>query len=195
MKIAVIDYGAGNVFSVVKACQRCGITPVVTSDISVLEKSDKIIFPGVGHAATALKFLKQHHIFDFIKNCKKPFLGICLGMQLLGSDLEEAGELGLNIIPQRVKKFLPGKLIPHIGWNSLSSCRGLLFLKVNPETDFYFVHSYYMEPGGHTSAYCQYEEEAISAAVEKENFFGVQFHPEKSGPAGEQILKNFFYRV
>jgi imidazole glycerol-phosphate synthase subunit HisH len=152
--------------------------------------ADKLIFPGVGHAGPAMAFLRQSGIDKAIRNYNKPLLGICLGMQLMGSHSEEGNTSGLAVFPEKVKRFAPGVKIPHMGWNQINNPTGVLFTDIPAGTHFYFIHSYFMETGTHTVATCHYQQ-AFSAAAACENFFGVQFHPEKSGEAGMQVLKNF----
>ncbi|MCX8081249.1 MAG: imidazole glycerol phosphate synthase subunit HisH [Bacteroidia bacterium] len=191
MKVGIIDYGAGNVYSVRKALERCGVVPFVSANAEELSRADKIIFPGVGHALSALQKLEQQNLISFIQEYRKPFLGICLGMQLMGSFLEEAGKPGLNLLDAEVKKFYDVPVIPHMGWNAVYDLKGSLFKGIPENTDFYFVHSYAMVPGKHTSALCCYEKTFFTAAVEVHNFMGVQFHPEKSGKWGLVLLNNF----
>jgi len=192
MNIAIIDYKAGNTCSVQFALERLGFQPILTNDSAVLEKADKVIFPGVGAAAVTMEFLKESGLDQVIKNLKQPVLGICLGMQLLCAFSEEGNVETLGIFPQRVKAFDPKKQlkVPHMGWNRLS-CEPVDLLEGVQDLDYaYFVHSYYVEMSPYTIASCDYGL-PFSAALQKDNFYATQFHPEKSGSVGEQILKNF----
>lgn len=191
MIVGIIDYGAGNVFSVQKALERLGVNVLISSDIQALSTADRLIFPGVGHASTALEKLEQHNLISFIKNYRRPFLGICLGMQMMGRFLEEAGKAGLGLVNANVIKFKENKVIPHIGWNEVYDLNGVLFKDIPNYSDFYFVHSYYMIKNPSAIALCKYEDEFFSAAIQINNFYGVQFHPEKSGHWGARVLENF----
>jgi len=190
--IAVIQYNAGNVQSVLFALQRIGVEAVLTSDPQLIRSASKVIFPGVGEASTTMGFLKESGLDKVIRTLTQPVLGICLGMQLLCRHSEENNVDCLGIIPQEVRLFRPknGEKVPHTGWNSLHlSANSWL----NPEmenTFVYFVHSYYVEEGPYTSATADYIL-PFSAALQKDNFFATQFHPEKSGPVGQQILEKF----
>jgi imidazole glycerol-phosphate synthase subunit HisH len=192
MEVAVIDYEAGNVQSVLYALQRLGVTATVTDDAAVLQTADKVIFPGVGHAGAAMQSLRQKGLDTVIKNLQQPVLGICVGMQLLCRHSEEEDTEGLGIIDAAVKKFVPvdGLKVPQMGWNTIEALRGPLFAGIPNETYVYYVHSYYVELGNHTSAQTRYCV-PYSAAVQQDNFYGVQFHTEKSATAGQQILQNF----
>ena len=194
MKIAVIDYNSGNIASISNALKTLNVDFFVTQDAEEINKADKIIFPGVGHAANAMKNLKELNLLKTIKNLKKPFLGICLGMQILCNSSEEGDTKCLEIFDIDVKKFQSTELpVPHMGWNNVKFKDSLLFKNIPQNTDFYFVHSYYLplsSSSSRSSATCNYIQE-FSAAVQKENFYAVQFHPEKSGSRGLQLLKNF----
>lgn len=190
MKLVIIDYGAGNVQSVKYALNRLGIEAVLSKDIEVIQSADKLIFPGVGAAGSAMEELKQNKLDQLIPNLTQPIFGICLGMQLMCSFSEEANTNCLDIIPVQVKKFIGTEKIPHMGWNNLNSVKTSLFQNFNPENQVYFVHSYYVPLNEFTIAECDYIL-PFSAAVQKNNFYACQFHPEKSGDIGEQILKNF----
>lgn len=189
--MGIIDYGAGNVFSVQKALERLGVNVLISSDSQALSSADRLIFPGVGHASSALEKLEQNNLIPFIKNYRRPFLGICLGMQLMGSFMEEAARGGLSLVNADVIKFKANKIIPHIGWNDIYDSDGVLFEDIPNHTDFYFVHSYYMVTNSSATALCKYEDEIFTAAIRKDNFYGVQFHPEKSGRWGAKVLENF----
>lgn len=192
MDIAVIDYEAGNVQSVLYALQRLGVTAIVTAEADILQSADKVIFPGVGHAGAAMLSLQQKGLDKVIKNLQQPVLGICVGMQLLCRHSEEDNTEGLGIIDAVVKKFEPIEelKVPQMGWNTIQAMRGPLFTGIANESYVYYVHSYYVELGRHTSALTEYGL-LYSAAVREGNFYGVQFHTEKSALVGQQILQNF----
>ncbi len=204
MKIVIIDYKAGNIRSVDFALQRLGINAVVSADKEILRSADKIIFPGVGHAESAMQHLKNAELDTFIPTLKQPVLGICLGMQLLCSHTEEGNTKGLGIFDVKVKEFKPTNLadkVPHMGWNTTENLKGKLFdsnlfNKVNnlSQSQFYFVHTYYAELCQDTVASCDYIL-PFSAALQKDNFYAAQFHPEKSAEAGEELLKNFLFGI
>lgn len=196
MEIVIIKYNAGNVQSVLNALNRIGYKAKLTDDPKVLKSADRVIFPGVGEASTAMKYLKEKELDIVIKSLHQPVLGICLGMQLLGAHSEENNTTCLNIISGRVKK-IPNKIgqnerlkVPHVGWNNVVHNQQGLFCKIIPDAFFYFVHSYALELSECTIACTEYGHE-FSSAVQSNNFFGVQFHPEKSAAVGEQLLKNF----
>lgn len=188
--IAILKYNAGNTTSVENAIKQLGFEIVVTDDIPTLEKAEKIIFPGVGEASTAMKHLREKGLDIFLKNLKKPVLGICLGMQLLCEHTEEGDTEGLGIFPLKVRKFPPQGIIPHTGWNNFSLVKGSLFEGISTDDDVYFVHSYCAEIGENTVAVTDYIV-PFSSALQKNNFYGIQFHPEKSAIIGNKILKNF----
>lgn len=188
--IAVIDYASGNVKSVENAVQKLGFETVVTSDEATIRNAEKVIFPGVGEASTAMENLKLNQLDILIPTLTQPFLGICLGQQLLCGHSEEGNTTGLGIFDSTVKKFHLGFTVPHMGWNSLSGKQGQMFDGIKEEEDFYFVHSYYCTLGPDTTSVCDYIT-PFSATMQRNNFFGTQFHPEKSGSAGSMILKNF----
>jgi len=190
--IAIIDYNAGNVQSVLFALERLGIEAVLTADHAQIRQAEKVIFPGVGEASTTMAFLRERGLDTLIRELTQPVLGICLGMQLLCSYSEENDTPCLGIIPQKVRRFQPthGEKVPHMGWNTLKVTPGGLF---TPDLDgqyVYFVHSYYVEIGPYTTAETNYIQ-PFSAALQKDNFYATQFHPEKSGSVGEQILRHF----
>ena len=188
--IAIIDYNAGNISSVQNALERLGYESVITRDKDEILRADKVILPGVGEASTAMKYLKKYELDTFIKDIKQPFLGICLGMQLMCTSSEEGTTDCLGIFNAKVKLFPPKEKVPHIGWNSLYELKGDLFKEMSAPEDVYFVHSFYAELCEETSAECNYIF-PFSAALQKDNFYATQFHPEKSATVGEQILKNF----
>jgi len=192
MKVAIIDYNAGNVRSVLFAMERIGVDAVLTSDHEQIREAQKVIFPGVGEASTTMAYLKDHGLDELIRGLRQPVLGICLGMQLLCEYSEENDTPCLGIIPQNVVRFRPhhGEKVPHMGWNSISNLSNGLFDAALEEQFVYFVHSYYVEMGPYTTAVTNYAQ-PFSAALQKDNFYATQFHPEKSGKIGEKILKNF----
>ena len=195
--ITILDSGAANVRSLQNALNRLGITNQISADIDVLEQSDKIIFPGVGHATEVMKNLRDRGLDTWIKNTTKPFLGICLGMQVLFESSAEGDTPCLGIIPGKVVKFAPTKKVPLIGWNAIQSPlkrgnqKGVNNLLLTPNAYFYFVHSYFAPVSDYTIATSQYQDETFTAMVQKDNFLGTQFHPEKSGEAGERLLREF----
>jgi len=188
--IAIIKYNAGNIRSVGNALQRLGYDHVITDDKDEILKADKVIFPGVGEAGMAMKYLRQKRIDRLLLSLKQPVLGICLGLQLMCRRSEESDTGCLGIFDADVKLFPKTGIIPHMGWNNLTSINGDLLRGVSAEDDVYFVHSYYAEISSCTTAVCNYLL-PFSAAMQKDNFYATQFHPEKSSAAGEQILKNF----
>lgn len=188
--VAIIDYDAGNIQSVLFALERLGINAVFTDDPEIIKSAKKVIFPGVGHATPALNALKEKGLDKLIPQLKQPVLGICLGMQLMCRFSEENNEKALGIFDVDVKKFSTSEKIPHMGWNSIKASGNLLFKGINPNTYVYFVHSYYADLGKETITTTEYGI-PFSSALQKDNFYGCQFHPEKSGEAGQKILKNF----
>ncbi len=191
MNVAIVKYNAGNATSVCIALQRLGVEPMISDDRSVLASADKVIFPGVGEASAAMRYLREHGLDESIRSVRRPFLGICLGMQLLCESSEESATECLGVIPNRVLKFPSNGLkVPQIGWNTVSGLRSALFDGIDEGTYFYFVHGYYVEPGIDTIANAEYGV-AFSAAINRANFYGVQFHPERSGQAGRRVLENF----
>ncbi len=191
--IAIIDYNAGNVQSVWFALERLGVKAILTNDPQKIKAAEKVIFPGVGEASTTMAFLKNQGLDVLIKQLEQPVLGICLGMQLLCQHSEENDTPCLGIIPQEVRRFRPehGEKVPHMGWNTLQVGPGnALFSPALDGSYVYFVHSYYVEEGPYTTATTEYIL-PFSAAVQKDNFYATQFHPEKSGVVGEQVLRNF----
>lgn len=190
--IAIIDYNAGNVRSVLFAMERLGVDAVLTADHEQIRSADKVIFPGVGEARNTMQFLRKEGLDDLIKSLTQPVFGICLGMQLLCAHSEEYNTDCLGIIPQQVRLFQPekGEKVPHMGWNSIHELSNGIFQAELEEKHAYFVHSYYVEVGPYTTATSQYIH-PFSAALQKNNFYATQFHPEKSGAVGEAILKGF----
>jgi glutamine amidotransferase len=190
MKIAVIRYNAGNIHSVRIALQRLGVDPIVTGDTNIIRSADKIIFPGVGEASSAMAFIRAKGIAELLPGLRQPVLGICLGMQLMCKYSEENDTECLGIFQSAVKKFPPRNKVPHMGWNTISGLKSNLFKGITTDVYVYFVHSYYAEKSANSTAVSEYIL-PFSAALQKNNFNAVQFHPEKSGPVGERILRNF----
>jgi len=193
MDLVIIKYNAGNIQSVLYALERIGVNAVVTDDVEQIKRAGKVIFPGVGEASSAMRYLKEHKLDTVIKNLQQPVLGICLGMQLMCAYSEENDTTCLGIFDEHVKKFTPtnGELkVPQIGWNNIFNLKTKLFSDLPDNSYCYFVHGYYAALGEHTIATTDYVQ-PYSSALQRDNFYGVQFHPEKSAKAGEQILKNF----
>ncbi|MBQ8009531.1 MAG: imidazole glycerol phosphate synthase subunit HisH [Bacteroidaceae bacterium] len=202
MRIAIIDYNAGNIRSVENALRRLGVEPVITADKQLISEADKVIFPGVGEAATTMSFLRHENMDTLIKGLKQPVLGICLGMQLMCKHSEEGDTNCLGIFDAEVRQFVSQRhedKVPHMGWNTLYDMKAdnygkSLFMDVAEEAYVYFVHSYYVPVGDYTAATTDYIL-PFSAAIQQDNFYATQFHPEKSGSVGEQILKNFLFKI
>ncbi|HOY41894.1 MAG TPA: imidazole glycerol phosphate synthase subunit HisH [Chitinophagales bacterium] len=193
MNIAIIKYNAGNTKSVEHALHRLGIQPVITDDAEQIQQADKVIFPGVGHAEATMQHLRELKLDKVIKELKQPVLGICLGQQLMCKHSEEGNTDCLDIFPIMVKKFETADLqykIPQIGWNNLTDLKSPLFNKINEQSFVYFVHSYYCENSEYSIATCNYIL-PFAAALQKDNFYAVQFHPEKSADVGNKIIENF----
>jgi len=198
MKLAIIKYNAGNIRSVLYALERIGHSAIVTDDAAEIRSADKVIFPGVGEASTAMNYLRERNLDKLIYSLTQPVLGICLGMQLMCRYSEENDTQCLGIFDEDVLKFknqnpiaIGSKVkIPQIGWNNIYDLKTDLFKNVPENSYCYFVHGYYAAKGEHTIAITNYVQ-PYSSALHKDNFYGVQFHPEKSAGAGEQILKNF----
>jgi imidazole glycerol-phosphate synthase subunit HisH len=188
--IAIIKYNGGNVNSVQNALNRLNVDSIITNDFEIIKKADKVIFPGVGEASSAMKFLKEKKMDLLIPTLKQPVLGICLGMQLMCKSNEEGNTDGMGIFDIEVKRFPPKDLIPHMGWNALSDFKSSIFSGIEEKSDVYFVHSYYCELSEFTTSVCDYIL-PFSASLQKDNFFATQFHPEKSGKTGSEILNNF----
>jgi glutamine amidotransferase len=193
MNITIVQYNAGNIQSVLFALERLGVTATVTDDLSMIQAADKVIFPGVGEASTAMAYLKARNLDQLIVSLKQPVLGICLGMQLMCKHSAENDTNCLGIFEEQVMAFKATEnttKVPQIGWNTISNLKTELFNDI-PENSFaYFVHGYYAELGDNTIATTDYIQ-PYSSALQKNNFFGVQFHPEKSASVGEQIIQNF----
>lgn len=188
--IAIIKYNAGNIQSVKNALKRLGYDSVITDNKETILSSDKVIFPGVGEASTAMQYLKEKGLDEVIKSIPQPFLGICLGLQLMCKSTEEGNTQCLGIFDTKVKLFPPEEKVPHMGWNNFETIKGKLFNRIDKNDDVYYVHSYYAQNCDVAIATCNYIV-PFSTALQKDNFYATQFHPEKSAGIGEQILKNF----
>ena len=188
--LVIIDYGAGNIRSLSYALQRMGADPVLSSDPERIKAAKKLIFPGVGAAASAMAALKSRGLHGLIPQLKQPLLGICLGMQILCQHSEEGHTPGLGVFEEQVIRFTGVPKVPHMGWNQIKGLSSPLFAGLEEGSYQYFVHSYFVGKGPDTLATCRYGSD-FSAALHKDNFYAVQFHPEKSGEAGARILKNF----
>jgi glutamine amidotransferase len=191
--LTIIKYNAGNIQSVLYALERIGVSATVTDDHEQIRNADKVIFPGVGEASSAMRYLKERGLDEVLVNLKQPVLGICLGMQLMCSYSEENDTQCLGIFDEKVKKFISNGRdykIPQIGWNNIYDLKTPLFNGLNERSYCYFVHGYYAALGNHSIATTNYIL-PYSSGLHKNNFYGVQFHPEKSADAGEQILRNF----
>jgi len=190
MDLRIVNYGAGNIKSIQFAFQRLGFNAVLTFDADEILKADKVIFPGVGEASSAMKMLKKSGLDGLIPKFKQPVLGICLGMQLMCNYTEEGDTNGLGIFHTDVKRFSNKVKVPQMGWNTVKNLKSDLFKNIDEGDYMYLVHSYYAENCKESIATSDYEIEYASA-LENDNFFGVQFHPEKSGKAGARLLQNF----
>ena len=198
MQTAIIKYNAGNIQSVLYALERIGVEAIVTDDPEKITSADKVIFPGVGEASTAMNYLRERGLDKLIASLKQPVLGICLGMQLMCSWSEENDTNCLGIFEEKVQRFRNTNAdqfkIPQIGWNTVHNLKSDLFAGIEENSFVYLVHSYYASLGEHTIATTDYVQ-PFSAALNRDNFYGVQFHPEKSAAAGEQLLKNFIEKI
>ena len=193
MKLVIIQYNAGNIQSVLYALERLDVQARVTDNVELIQSADKVIFPGVGEASTAMHYLKERGLDNVIVNLKQPVFGICLGMQLMCAYSEENKTSCLGIFEEQVKLFKPTDAtikVPQIGWNTISNLKTDLFKGVTEESYAYFVHGYYAAIGNRTIGTTNYVQ-PYSCALNKDNFYGVQFHPEKSAKVGEQIIQNF----
>ncbi len=190
MKIVIINYGAGNIQSIIFAIERLGFYAVLSNDPAEIKAADKVIFPGVGEASYAMKMLKESGLDALIPTLTQPVLGICLGMQLMCKHTQEGDTTGLGIFDVDVIKFTPKVKVPQMGWNTIYNLKSDLFKEVSEKEYMYLVHSFYAPICEETIATTDYEVE-YSSALENGNFYGTQFHPEKSGDVGEQILGNF----
>lgn len=193
MKVAVVKYNAGNIFSVLHTLSRLGVEPTLTDDVRTLQEADRIIFPGQGEASGAMAYLREQHLDEVITRLTQPFLGICIGQQLMCRHSEEGDVDCLGLFPLDVKRFQPSEQsekVPHMGWNQLYDLKTPL-MKGLSERDFaYFVHSFYVPMSEFTIATTDYIH-PFSAALHRDNFYATQFHPEKSGDVGERIIRNF----
>ena len=194
MNIVIIDYGAGNVKSVQFALERLGFKSTCSNDPEVIKKADKVIFPGVGEAKSAMNEIKKFGLDKLIPTLKQPVLGICLGMQLMCEHSEENDTACLGIFPLKVKEFKVDLKVPHIGWNQIDQLGSHLFNNIEKSSYVYYVHSYYVPENDYSIANTEYEIK-YSGAIQMDNFYACQFHPEKSGSIGEQILMNFIKAV
>ena len=191
MKLVIINYGAGNIKSLQFAFKRLGVEAILSNDTETIKKADKVIFPGVGEASSAMKKLKETGLHKLIPTLKQPVLGICLGMQLMCNYTEEGQTEGLGIFDVDVLKFDSALVkVPQIGWNTITNLKSELFQQVSEHSFMYLVHSYYAPISIETVSTSEYHIQ-YSSALQKDNFYGVQFHPEKSSNDGEQLLKNF----
>ncbi|WP_276894311.1 imidazole glycerol phosphate synthase subunit HisH [Hallella bergensis] len=193
MEVAIINYNAGNIFSVVHALRRLGVEPEITDDPEKLQKADRVLFPGQGNAQTTMHHLRTHGLDQVIRDLRQPVLGICVGQQLMCRHSEEGDVDCMGIFPVDVKRFRPTRheeKVPAMGWNALRSPKGALFNGIQESDYVYFVHSFYVTICDFTTAETDYIL-PYSAALHKDNFWATQFHPEKSGKVGEQIIANF----
>lgn len=192
MNIVIVKYNAGNIQSVLYALERIGIAAEVTDDTEKIQQADKVIFPGVGEASTAMNYLRERNLDQLLISLKQPVLGICLGMQLMCSSSEEGDTTCMGIFEEKVKKFIKVDdfKVPQIGWNDIYDLKTPLFKGISEHSYVYLVHSYYASLGEHTIATTNYIS-PYSTALHRDNFYGVQFHPEKSAEVGSVLLKNF----
>ncbi|MFN4363806.1 imidazole glycerol phosphate synthase subunit HisH [Chryseobacterium hispalense] len=188
--IAIIKYNGGNVSSVQNSLNRLNVESVVTDDFHLIRKADKVIFPGVGEASSTMKLLKEKGLDQLIPTLKQPVLGVCLGMQLMCKNNEEGNTVGMGIFDIDVKKFPAKNIVPHMGWNTISDFKSGIFSGIEENSDVYFVHSFYCELSENTTSVCDYIL-PFSASLQKDNFYAMQFHPEKSGDIGSRLLENF----
>jgi glutamine amidotransferase len=195
LKVVIIKYNAGNVASVQFALKRLGVDAIISDDVNEITSADRVIFPGVGEASSALRALTNAGLDRVIVGLKQPVLGVCLGMQLLCSDSEEGNTKGLGVFDTSVRRIDSGVLsctekIPHVGWNEIAQLKSRLFSGINENAFVYYVHGFCADVCEQSNAITNYVR-PFSAGLEKNNFYGVQFHPEKSGSTGEQIIRNF----
>ncbi len=190
MKISIIKYNAGNITSVAFALQRLGINPFITDEPEIIRSSDKVIFPGVSEASTTMNYLRLRKLNQLLPSLYQPVLGICLGMQLMCNYSMEGNTPCIGIFDELIEKFPAKEKIPHVGWNTISNLKGDLFKDIPDESYVYFVHSYFANESQYTIADSNYIK-PFTAAMQKDNFYATQFHPERSGKIGDLILKNF----
>ena len=192
MTLAIIKYNAGNIQSVLNALERLGVNAEVTDDPGKIMSAGKVIFPGVGEASSAMRSLKENNLHNIIRELQQPVLGICVGMQLLCEHSEENDTKCLGIVPVKVRKFdsMLKLKVPQVGWNNIFDLQSPLFKNIPDKSYIYNVHSYYAEDSQYTIAKCEYGL-PYAAAIKKDNFYGVQFHTEKSAEVGDEIIKNF----
>ena len=190
MEVAIIDYGAGNIQSLQFALNRLGVQGILTADVNVLQSADKVIFPGVGEASSAMQKLNASGLQHLLPTLTQPVLGICLGMQLMCTSTEEGDTRGLGIFDCEVKRFSNQVKVPQMGWNTILNTKGPLFNNIDDDEYMYLVHSYFVPITPSTIAETKYDG-TYSTALQKDNFYGVQFHPEKSSKAGRQLVQNF----
>ena len=189
MSVAIIDYGAGNIQSIRFALARLGVSTTLSSDPETIQSASHVIFPGVGEASSAMAKLKSTKLDTLIPELTQPVLGICLGMQSMCNRSQEGNTMGLGIFNTEVVRFTTTRNVPHMGWNEVKGS-GVLFEKIPKDSHFYMVHSYYATPNENTVGHCLYDIN-FAAVMAKNNFYGTQFHPEKSGAMGAQLLQNF----
>jgi imidazole glycerol phosphate synthase, glutamine amidotransferase subunit len=193
MQVAIVKYNAGNIYSVDYALRRIGVAPIITDDRDIIQSADKVIFPGQGEAQSTMAYLRKHSLDSLIKELKQPVLGICIGMQLMCATSEEGDTECLGIFDTPVVRFQPNRKeekVPHMGWNNLYDLKSPVFPKELEDEYVYFVHSYYVPDNDYSIATCDYVQ-PFCAAMQRDNFYATQFHPEKSGTVGERILKSF----
>lgn len=193
MKVAIVKYNAGNIYSVVNSLRRLGVEPVLTDSPEELMSAERILFPGQGEASNAMTYLREHKLDEVIRSLKQPVLGICIGQQLLCQHSEEGETDCIGVFPLDVKRFNPEKhedKVPQMGWNSIHDLKSPLFKNIKENDFIYNVHSFYVPQSEFTIATCEYIL-PYSAALNKDNFYTCQFHPEKSGTVGQQIIQNF----
>lgn len=193
MKVAIVKYNAGNIYSVVNSLRRLGVEPVLTDSPEELMSAERILFPGQGEASNAMTYLREHKLDEVIRSLKQPVLGICIGQQLLCQHSEEGDTDCIGVFPLDVKRFNPEKhedKVPQMGWNSIYDLKSPLFKNIKENDFIYNVHSFYVPQSEFTIATCEYIL-PYSAALNKDNFYTCQFHPEKSGTVGQQIIQNF----
>jgi glutamine amidotransferase len=188
--IAIIKYNGGNVNSVQNAVRRLDANSIITDDFDIIRNADKVIFPGVGEASSTMENLREKGLDLLIPSLTQPVLGICLGMQLMCGKNEEGNTAGMGIFDINVKRFPAENIVPHMGWNTVSQLRSEIFSGIEENSDVYFVHSYYCEQSEFTTSVCDYIL-PFSASLQKDNFYAMQFHPEKSGTVGSRLLENF----